>query len=58
MDANLAKGRQHGLRWRPLGETSADLLAWITAARADGSYVDRGGAMSTAAEAELLAGQP
>jgi 2'-hydroxyisoflavone reductase len=57
LQAHLSKARQHGLQWRPLSTTAADLLEWVTAARAAGTYVDRGGAMEAAAETDLLAGQ-
>ncbi len=56
MTAGLAKAVSLGLDWRPLPETAADSLAWMTAARAAGSYdPPASGSMSAAMEAELLA---
>ncbi|MGH9172217.1 MAG: NAD-dependent epimerase/dehydratase family protein [Acidimicrobiales bacterium] len=58
MQADLAKGRRHGLAWRPLAASARDLLEWVTRSRADGSYDARGRSLSAADEAALLASGP
>jgi 2'-hydroxyisoflavone reductase len=52
--ADLTKGRAHGLAWRPLAQTSRDLYDWVSAARAAGTYIDRAPAMTPELEAQLL----
>jgi 2'-hydroxyisoflavone reductase len=56
MTADLNKAVAAGLAWRPLEQTVADTLDWVTKARADGRYTPRPGVgMSAAEEAALLA---
>ncbi len=54
LQADLSKGRAHGLAWRPLEETVADTLAWVTTARKDGAYTGAPNVMSTETESALL----
>jgi 2'-hydroxyisoflavone reductase len=56
MTADLNRAVAAGLAWRPLEQTVADTLDWVTKARADGRYTPRPGVgMSAAEEAALLA---
>jgi 2'-hydroxyisoflavone reductase len=41
--ANVSKAVSHGLAWRPLADTVRDMAAWLTEARAAGTYRERGG---------------
>ena len=41
--ANVSKAVSHGLAWRPLPDTVRDMAAWLTEARAAGTYRERGG---------------
>jgi 2'-hydroxyisoflavone reductase len=54
MRAGLDRARGAGFTWRPLEETVADLLAWVRAARADGSYHPRPGVGLTAEQEQAL----
>src|SRR4051812_48557881 len=56
MRADLSRPVAAGLTWRPLEQTVADTLDWVSKARADGAYTPRAGVgMSAADEATLLA---
>ena len=56
MTADLSRAVGAGLAWRPLEQTAADILDWVSKARADGVYKPREGVgMSAADEATLLA---
>ena len=56
MTADLSRPVAAGLAWRPLEQTAADTLDWVSKARADGVYKPREGVgMSAADEATLLA---
>ena len=56
MVADLTRPVAAGLAWRPLEQTVADTLDWVTKARADGRYTPREGVgASPAEEAALLA---
>ena len=58
MRADLSKPIGAGLTWRPLEQTVADTLDWVSKARADGRYTPREGVGMTAAEeSQLLAQQ-
>jgi 2'-hydroxyisoflavone reductase len=54
MTAGLARAVSLGLTWRPLAETTADTLGWMTEARAAGRYNPAGPFMTAAREHELL----
>jgi 2'-hydroxyisoflavone reductase len=54
--ADVSKAVSHGLSWRPLADSARDSLAWVTEARAAGTYIERAGTLSRAHERELLAG--
>jgi 2'-hydroxyisoflavone reductase len=56
MQADLSKPVGEGLSWRPLEQTVADTLDWVSKARADGRYTPRPGVgLSPQDEANLLA---
>src|SRR3954453_22422936 len=56
MTADLSRPVAAGLAWRPLEQTVADTLDWVSKARADGAYAPRAGVgMSAADAAKLLA---
>jgi 2'-hydroxyisoflavone reductase len=56
MMADLSRPIAAGLVWRPLEQTVADTLDWVSKARAEGVYTPRQGVgMSPADEATLLA---
>ena len=56
MTADLSRPMAAGLTWRPLEQTVADTLDWVSKARAEGTYTPREGVGLTAAdEATLLA---
>src|SRR4051795_8438258 len=58
MEADLSKPVAAGLVWRPLEQTVADTLDWVSKARAEGTYSPRPGVgLSAADEATLLAGR-
>jgi 2'-hydroxyisoflavone reductase len=58
MRADLSKPVAAGLTWRPLEQTVADTLDWVSKARADGAYTPRQGVgMSSGEETALLAEQ-
>ena len=58
MRADLSKPVAAGLTWRPLEQTVADTLDWVSKVRADGHYTPREGVgMSAAEESALLAEQ-
>ncbi|HET7531093.1 MAG TPA: NAD-dependent epimerase/dehydratase family protein [Mycobacteriales bacterium] len=57
MTADLSRPMAAGLTWRPLEQTVADTLDWVSKARADGAYTPRPGVgPAPADEAALLAG--
>jgi 2'-hydroxyisoflavone reductase len=56
MTADLSRPVAAGLTWRPLEQTVADTLDWVSKSRADGHYTPRDGVgLSAAEEAILLA---
>src|SRR3954452_12120694 len=56
MRADLSRPVAVGLTWRPLEQTVADTLDWVSKARAEGAYTPREGVgVSAAEEATLLA---
>src|SRR3954449_11319283 len=58
MTADLSRPVAAGLAWRPLEQTVADTLDWVSKARADGAYTPREGVgLTPADEAGLLAGK-
>ena len=58
MRADLSRPVAAGLTWRPLEQTVADTLDWVSKARADGHYTPREGVgLSASEEAALLAEQ-
>jgi len=58
MTADLGKPIAAGLAWRPLEQSAADTLDWVSKARANGAYAPREGVgLTPAEEATLLAQQ-
>ena len=56
MTAGLGRARAAGLSWRPLCDTARDTLAWVSDARARGTYQQRAGVgMTPDQEREALA---
>jgi 2'-hydroxyisoflavone reductase len=56
LSANVSRAVANGLSWRPLADTARDTLAWVTEARAAGSYHQPAGTMSPEKEREILDG--
>ncbi|MFZ0173676.1 MAG: NAD-dependent epimerase/dehydratase family protein [Acidimicrobiales bacterium] len=56
LSADVGKAVSHGLAWRPLPETARDTLAWVTEARAAGTYRERPGVLTPEQERQILSG--
>jgi 2'-hydroxyisoflavone reductase len=52
--ANPARSVELGMTWRPLADTIRDTLAWVRAARADGTYQPRPGVGLSAEEEQAV----